>query len=94
MSPIDTESASGLQDAKFDFIIVGGGTSGLVVANRLSEDATIRVLVLEAGTNRLNDPRIQIPGLATTTYEDPDFDWDFRSTPQVRLNMRRGPLWL
>ncbi|KAL4919247.1 hypothetical protein BDW62DRAFT_47161 [Aspergillus aurantiobrunneus] len=89
MAAIDTDSAAGLRDASFDFIIVGGGTSGLVVANRLSEDPSVRVLVLEAGTNRLNDPRIQIPGLAPATYEDPDFDWDFRSTPQEQLNGRQ-----
>ncbi|KAL4965816.1 GMC family oxidoreductase [Aspergillus stella-maris] len=89
MAAIDTESTAELQESSFDFIIVGGGTSGLVVANRLSEDPNIRVLVLEAGTNRLNDPRIQVPGLAPATYEDPDFDWDFRSTPQEQLNGRQ-----
>jgi choline dehydrogenase-like flavoprotein len=83
MASINTDSAAGLPDASFDFLIVGGGTSGLVVANRLSEDLDVRVLVLEAGTNRVNDPRIQIPGLAATTYENPEFDRDFRSTPQV-----------
>ncbi|KAL2794656.1 GMC oxidoreductase-domain-containing protein [Aspergillus keveii] len=88
MASINTDSAAGLQDASFDFVIVGGGTSGLVVANRLSEDLDVRVLVLEAGTNRVNDPRIQIPGLAATTYENPEFDWDFRSTPQEQLNGR------
>jgi choline dehydrogenase-like flavoprotein len=82
MASFDTESSSGLENAVFDYVIVGGGTSGLVVANRLSEDPSIRVMVL-AGTNRLNDPRITIPGLAIATFEDPDFDWNFRSIPQV-----------
>jgi choline dehydrogenase-like flavoprotein len=86
MTVIDTNSAAGLDVAVFDFIIVGGGTSGLVVANRLTEDPNTRVLVLEAGTNRLTDPRILVPGLAPTAYGDPDFDWDFRSTPQVRAS--------
>lgn len=80
---IDTDSAAGLEDAVFDFVIVGGGTTRLIVANRLTEIPDIRVLVLEAGTNRLDDPRVKVPGLATTTYGDPDFDWDFRSVPQV-----------
>ncbi|GIJ82625.1 hypothetical protein Asppvi_001134 [Aspergillus pseudoviridinutans] len=86
---VDTNSAAGLDAAVFDFIIVGGGTSGLVVANRLTEDPNTRVLVLEAGTNRLTDPRILVPGLAPTVYEDPDFDCDFRSIHQEQLNGRQ-----
>jgi choline dehydrogenase-like flavoprotein len=68
---------------KFDFLIVGGGTSGLVVATRLTEDPNVKVLVLEAGSNRLEDPRIVTPGLAASLYDDPEFDWCFMSTPQV-----------
>lgn len=83
MSPsiVDPESTAFLETEKFDFIVVGGGTSGLVVATRLTEDPNIRVLVLEAGANRLDDPRIVTPGLAASLYDDPDFDWCFMSTP-------------
>lgn len=87
MAPIDTDSAAGLEGVVFDFVVVGGGTSGLVVANRLTEDPTVQVLVLEAGTNRLDDPRLVVPGLGIATYEDPDFDWNFRSSPQVSLRL-------
>jgi choline dehydrogenase len=38
---------------KYDYIVIGGGTAGLAVAARLTEDAAINVLVLEAGENRL-----------------------------------------
>ncbi|KFY35643.1 hypothetical protein V494_05730 [Pseudogymnoascus sp. VKM F-4513 (FW-928)] len=89
MAPIDTESAAGVEDVVFDFIVVGGGTSGLVVANRLTEDPNVQVLVLEAGTNRLNDPRLMVPGLGIATFEDPDFDWNFRSSSQKQLNGRQ-----
>ena len=73
-----------LETEKFDFVVVGGGTSGLVVATRLTEDPGVKVLVLEAGSNRLEDPRIVTPGLAASLYDDPEFDWCFMSTPQVR----------
>jgi choline dehydrogenase-like flavoprotein len=73
-----------LETEKFDFVVVGGGTSGLVVATRLTEDPNVKVLVLEAGSNRLDDPRVVTPGLAASLYDDPEFDWCFMSTPQVR----------
>ncbi|KAL4872806.1 hypothetical protein BDV12DRAFT_210145 [Aspergillus spectabilis] len=88
-SPVDTSAVEGLESQSFDFIVIGGGTSGLVIANRLTEDPTIRVLVLEAGSNRLHDPRIAVPGLAASTYFDPDFDWCITSPPQDRLNGRQ-----
>lgn len=79
------DSTEFLGTEKFDFVIVGGGTTGLVVATRLTEDPNVKVLVLEAGANRLEDPRIVIPGLAASVYDDPDFDWCFMSPPQVPL---------
>lgn len=91
MAAIDTSSTAGLETAEFDFVIVGGGTSGLVVASRLTDDENIRVLVLEAGQNRLGDPKITIPGLGASTYFDPDYDWCITSEPQVRmLSSARG----
>jgi hypothetical protein len=45
----------------YDYIIVGGGTAGCVLANRLSENEGKRVLVLEAGTNDFKNTYIQIP---------------------------------
>lgn len=88
MASIDTSSVEGL-NSHYDFVIVGGGTAGLVVATRLTEDANCKVLVLEAGVNRLNDPRINIQGLAASTYFDPDFDWCITTAAQPGLNGRK-----
>lgn len=71
-----------------DFIVVGGGQSGLVVASRLSEDPNKTVLVIEAGSNRKGDPRINTPGLMTTLYDDPEYDWKSMTVPQENVNNR------
>ncbi|KAL1306162.1 hypothetical protein AAFC00_004269 [Neodothiora populina] len=72
-----------------DYIIIGGGTAGLVVASRLTEDPSLRVLVIEAGADHRSDPRIVVPGLASQVYGDPDFDWTYISAPQRGLNGRQ-----
>jgi choline dehydrogenase-like flavoprotein len=70
-------------DQPFDYIVVGGGTAGLVVANRLSEDSNVRVLVVEAGADRTADPFVLTPGLVAGLYGKEEYDWNFCSTPQV-----------
>ncbi|KAF3761232.1 alcohol oxidase [Cryphonectria parasitica EP155] len=85
---VDASTAVGLDGEQFDFVIVGGGLSGLVVASRLTENEKIRVLVLEAGADRRDDPRISCQGLALATYFNPDFDWCMVTEPQAGLNNR------
>jgi choline dehydrogenase-like flavoprotein len=67
----------------FDYIIIGGGTAGLTVAARLSEDPSIRVGVIEAGSARLDDANILTPGLSASVLGNSDYDWAFATTPQV-----------
>lgn len=68
----------------FDYLIAGGGTAGLTLAARLTENPKITVGVIEAGIDRSDDPRVLTPGLATGLWDDPDYDWGFKTTPQVR----------
>ena len=70
-----------------DYIIIGGGTSGLVVANRISEDPNVRVLVLEAGKDLTTDPRVNIPALFTTLLGS-DAAWQCQTLPQPGLGGR------
>lgn len=67
----------------FDYLIAGGGTAGLTLAARLTEDPKIIVGVIEAGQDRSTDPKILTPGLVTSVWGDPDYDWTFTTTPQV-----------
>ncbi|KAJ8098155.1 hypothetical protein POJ06DRAFT_146011 [Lipomyces tetrasporus] len=73
---------------KYDYVIVGGGTAGLVVAARLSEDENVNVAVLEAGELRLDDPIITTPLLSSAARGNPTYDWLFETIPQTTLNNR------
>ncbi|KAF9456646.1 aryl-alcohol-oxidase from pleurotus Eryingii [Collybia nuda] len=80
-------SISDLQCSEYDFIIIGGGTAGSVLANRLSENPHNKVLVLEAGINNAGIQDVQVPFLGVTLPET-SVDWNFTTTPQVGLNNR------
>jgi choline dehydrogenase-like flavoprotein len=82
MDPSSTSSTEKL-NSSYDYIIIGGGTAGLTIACRLSEDPNIQILVIEAGANRLKDPNILTPGLVGALYDNSDYDWEFKTVPQV-----------
>ncbi|KAM5536368.1 hypothetical protein V8D89_009966 [Ganoderma adspersum] len=66
----------------FDYVIIGGGTAGLVLAARLSEDPTKSVLVLEAGGAHLGDPMIDLPASYGKFFKNKEYDWGFMTVPQ------------
>ncbi|KAJ6622056.1 alcohol oxidase [Mycena sp. CBHHK59/15] len=66
----------------FDFVVVGGGTCGLTLAARLTENPEVSVLVLEAGPANLDDPNILTPALFGIHYNNPQYDWGFTTVKQ------------
>ncbi|KAK9848416.1 hypothetical protein MYU51_016609 [Penicillium brevicompactum] len=91
--PVDARNLDG-SDSHYDFVIVGGGTSGLVVANRLSELGDVSVAVIEAGDSVLNNHNV-----STTTGYGLSFgtaiDWAYQTEDQIyaggsKQTMRAG----
>ena len=73
----------------FDYIVVGAGTAGCVLASRLSESAQRRVLVLEAGGSDLRF-WVRVPIGYGRTFNDPRVNWMYQSEPEPALCGRRG----
>lgn len=71
----------------FDYIIVGAGSAGCVLANRLSEDPQCRVLLLEAG-GECDSTQIATPAYYSHLQDSP-YDWGYRSVPQQHMFGRR-----
>jgi 4-pyridoxate dehydrogenase len=74
--------------AGYDYIIVGAGSAGCVLANRLTEEAGVRVLLLEAG-GQDRHPYIQVPIAVGKIREKRMFDWGYTTEPEPHLNGRR-----
>ncbi|WP_341862041.1 GMC family oxidoreductase N-terminal domain-containing protein [Gymnodinialimonas sp. 57CJ19] len=75
-------------ESEADYIVVGAGAAGCVVAARLSEDARKRVILIEAGGSDRN-PLIAIPGANVVTGTDPALNWNFETEPEPALDGRR-----
>ncbi|KAJ3572197.1 hypothetical protein NP233_g3243 [Leucocoprinus birnbaumii] len=77
----------------YDFIVVGAGTAGNVVANRLSENSKWKILVIEAGryNQGFQDELIKIPFLGPQASPGTSFDWNYTTVPQPAINNQNIP---
>jgi choline dehydrogenase len=73
--------------AEFDYIIVGAGSAGCVLANRLTESGRHRVLLLEAGGSDAS-PWIRVPIGYARTFSDPRYNWMYQTEPEPALEGR------
>jgi choline dehydrogenase len=76
-----TSSRQDLPHNSFDYVIVGAGSAGCVLANRLSEDPSVQVLLLEAGPEDALDA-IRVPAIFSSLFGT-EVDWDYRLEPQT-----------
>ncbi len=75
--------------SEYDYIVVGAGSAGCVLANRLTADGRHRVLLLEAGGSD-RSPWIQVPIGYGRTFHDPRYNWMYEAEPDPALDNRRA----
>ncbi|KAF8164816.1 hypothetical protein B0H34DRAFT_793279 [Crassisporium funariophilum] len=84
-------SSSQLPRLSYDYVIVGAGTAGNVLANRLSENPRNQVLVIEAGISDEGNFAIQVPFMGATIVPNTIYDWNYTTTAQPGFNGRSIP---
>jgi choline dehydrogenase-like flavoprotein len=75
----------------FDYIVIGAGSAGCVVANRLSADPSVRVCLVEGGGSD-DSLRVKVPAGILSLYGNPNYDYCYVGVPQPELNNRRLPV--
>jgi choline dehydrogenase len=96
--PSPKEDAPAMPDhAAYDYVVVGAGSAGAVVASRLSESGAYRVLLLEAGTKGSNHFWSRVPVGTSKMIDDPSVNWCYKSEPDEgsggrRIDVPRGKM--
>lgn len=89
-TPQKVQTITDLDKQTFDFIIVGGGTSGCLIAARLATAMPqLRILIVEAGGEV--DEKDLVPGYCKPRFGSSDGNWMYETLPQKELNGRRLP---
>lgn len=77
-----------MQNDIYDYIVIGAGSAGCVLANRLSANPSSRVCIVEAGGSDAS-LRTRVPAGILSLYNDPKYDYGYKSVPQPDMNGRR-----
>jgi choline dehydrogenase len=77
-----------MSEREYDYVIIGGGTAGCILATRLTEDPAVRVLMLEAGS-RGRSWKVRMPSAYDFLFKNPQFNWCYQGEPESHLNGRR-----
>ncbi|KAJ3521612.1 hypothetical protein NMY22_g12245 [Coprinellus aureogranulatus] len=87
VTAVIVDSYAALPKTDYDFVVVGGGNAGAVVASRLSENPEWKVLVIEAGPTHENVFNTRVPGM-WSMLTGTQYDWNFTTSVQAGLNGR------
>ena len=90
LDAFDQDSGKRKQVPEFDYIVIGSGSSGSVLAARLSEDPSISVLLIEAGPGD-HSPILRVPAAARYAFNAKRFNWNYTTESEPHLNGRKLP---